>query len=332
MKVLKSNINHFIKNIKNEQVKGIFLYGQDVGVLINRENEIFYHFPEFEKIKLDLTLEHTMEDVLQESLTSSLFGAKKFIQIKATEGKLGEIGLLLQQIKEDFPNFLLISVYESLDAKSKARKLFENSPNIACIACYADEEIDISNIINTFLRQNSLTANQDVIKYLIEKFKSNRSILLLELEKVKLYKGSGNITLIEAQTIMDENPDGSIFEAINLFFSIKIKSLLEELSKIKEDVIPPAVLITNLINYNFKLLEILEEQELTKKPLDVILNERQVFFKQIPQMKDHLSKWDLERLNSLVKPLLEAEVVLRENSTNGYDCLGVFLPSFLAKL
>lgn len=322
MKILKNNIEFFIKNFLKQDVKGILLYGQDVGVLMSREAEIRKQIPNtFELIKLNLNAENTISELFSESFTPSFFATGKFILISGSAAKFIEIENIVTKITNAYPNFLLIVINENLDGKSKIKKLFEEHKLLASMPCYADEEADIVSIIKNFLLENKLSLEGETMKFIIEKFKHNREILKTELVKLKTYKGSGNLSFAEVKAVMDEAREGDIFESINHFFSLNFNLFIKESEKLEADGLPASVIISSLINHHFKLLEFLEEREETKKTFDTIFNEKGIFFKQIPKLKDHLSKWDKGRLNKLSSLLLETEIKARTHPENAYQAL-----------
>ena len=325
MKILKNNIEFFIKNFLKQDVKGILLYGQDVGVLMSTEAEIRKQIPNtFELIKLNLNAENTISELFSESFTPSFFATGKFILISGSATKFTEIESIIANITNTYPNFFLIVINENLDAKSKIRKLFEEHKLLASMPCYADEESDIVPIIKNFLLENKLSLDGETMKFIIEKFKHNREILKTELVKLKTYKGSGHLSFAEAKAVMDEAGEGDIFESINHFFSLNFNLFIKEVEKLEEDGLPASVIISSLISHHFKLLEFLEERKETKKTFDTIFNEKGIFFKQIPKLKDHLSKWDKKRLNRLSNLLLETEIKARIHTENAYQDLTNF--------
>ena len=86
MKILKNNIEFFIKNFLKQDVKGILLYGQDVGVLMSREAEIRKQIPHtFELIKLNLNAENTISELFKSDSNEYLDSA---IDLLAKEPKL----------------------------------------------------------------------------------------------------------------------------------------------------------------------------------------------------------------------------------------------------
>ena len=319
MKILKNNIESLILNVKASKFKGILLYGSDVGVVEARERDIKKKFGDYETIKLDLNGENSLKDVLNEVCTPSFFGSLKFIQIAGNEGKMGDFEMVLNALN-GFEGFLLVVFYVNLDAKSKVRKACEVAEGIGVIPCYADEDADVMQVAEGFLASRKLSIERDALKWVVENFKNNRAILLAELEKLAIFKREGKISLAEAMALMQEEAEASIFEAVNHFFSLNLRDFVKEVNKLKEDIVP-SVLVSSLINYTFKLLEILEEKELSKKMVDVILTEKGVFFKQIPKMKNHLSKWNLSMLNGFLGLLVELEIGVRKAQNNGYSLI-----------
>jgi DNA polymerase-3 subunit delta len=330
MKILKQNTEDAILNPHKQNLRGILVYGSDIGVIDYTEDAIKNKFTDHELIKLDLAGEKTVKDVLNEILTPSFFGEKKFLHITGMDTKCPEFDTILQKL-EGFDGFILIVFKQNLDAKLNLRKLAENSKNLGVIACYADEDGDIVGIVNKFLSLKKLTIEPDALRWIVQNFKGNRGVLMMELAKLSLFKMEGKITLLEAKNIMDEESEGNIFEAINHFFAFNKIGFIKEIENLKEQI-PASVLMINIINYNFKLMEILNERDATRKTFDTILAEKFIFFKQIPIMKNHLSKWNLKMLDSFALLMLETEIEVRKNTDAGYNSICSHFLNFLNNL
>jgi DNA polymerase III delta subunit len=325
MKILKNNIDDAILKVKASNFKGFLLYGSDLGIVETREKEIKVKLAGFETIKFDLNGESSVKDILNEIYTPSFFGNKKFIHISGNEAKLGNFEEISTALK-GFDGFLLCTFYENLDAKSKVRKTCENAVEIGVIACYQEEENDIMIFVSKFFKNKNLEVEMEALKWIISNFKSNRAILNSELEKLATFKIKGKITLADAEKTMKEEQESDIFSFVNTFFSLNIKDFIHEIELLEEDLFP-AVLIANLMTYTLKLIEILEEKDLTKKTIDTILTEKFIFFKQIPIMKNHLSKWNLQRLHNLLGILINLDIEVKKGQGNAYSIMKVQLIS-----
>lgn len=317
MKILKSNIESTIKNF--EKYKCFLLYG-DANVVSARMQEVKNNLASKELISIDLTEGKEMRDVFTECFTPSFFNSSKLIYIIGTDSTLSDIEDIIEKVNE---HFLLICVYENLDTKSKIRKFAESNASVATIACYKDEEYDMVNIINQFCKTHNIIIEKDATLFIAKKF-NNRSTLILELEKLKSYKKNNNITFEDVKKVTDEVEESNLFEAINLLFSNKKLEYLNELEKLEEEGLPPSILALNITNYILKLIDILEEKETKGKGFEEILNERKTFFKQIPIMKDHLSRFNLNTIHDLLAKSIVLEIEVRRNPVFKYNKLKSF--------
>lgn len=321
MKILPARAESFIKNIKVSPMKGILLYGEE-GVLSYRSNYIKKSFENFEFIKIDLGAEQSISDVFAESYGLSLFSASKLINVSGeNEARFSGIDYLINKIDSTFPNFLLLQAPFSLDANSKFRKLCENSPLLACIACYSDEKDTMTALILDFLKDNNLTMEPSTLNYLAENFSGNRNSLFSELEKIKIYKKEGKISLLEVKAIIEEDGETNILDSINNFFYLNPVSFLKEVEKLKNVGIPSSALCSAIINQCFKYIEYLQESQDQNKSVENTLREKFVFFKQIPTITSHLNKWNLGKINLLLFHLRDKEIEIRQNLEKGYEIL-----------
>lgn len=329
MKVPKNSIEKFIKNILTEKIKGVFLYGDELSIIHDRMQNIKNSFLDYETVKIDLN-EQAASVLFNESFTSSLFNSKKIIIVSGdVETKFNDTFNVFSRITQDCTDFFIIAFEGSLDGRSKLRKFFENSDIIACIACYLDEEFNIVPIIQTFFKENNLIADAETIEYISKTFKGNRGILFSELAKLKSYKIEGRITILEAKFVMEEQRDTNIFQAVNHFFNFSDYDFFKTIDILKNEGIPASAIILAIINYTFKLLEIVEEK--MSKPestIETILNEKFVFFKQIPLMKKQLLKWDIQKLNNLCLDLVNDEIKARQNSEVSKEILALLFTKY----
>ena len=169
------------KNIENINENIFLFYGENTGLkddfkkrvkLINKKAQ-FYNFTQEEIINNENIFYNEINNI-------SLFGENKFFFISQATDKILEI------IKNVEPQTDARKIYlfsEILDKKSKLRSYFEKSKNAACIACYADNEINIKNIISSELKGFSDLSSEN-IKLIADNCNLDRVKLNNEIHKI----------------------------------------------------------------------------------------------------------------------------------------------------
>ena len=74
-----------------------------------------------------------------------------------------------------------------LGRASSLRKLIEQAPNAAAIACYRDEGRDLGSLIDRLLAERHLKADAEARNYLIEHLGGDRAVTRTELDKLAVF-------------------------------------------------------------------------------------------------------------------------------------------------
>ncbi|NKB55462.1 MAG: DNA polymerase III subunit delta [Alphaproteobacteria bacterium] len=124
-----------------------------------------------------------------EAAAIALTGGRRVVRVRdATDTTVTPIEAFL----EDSPGDALVVVQAgTLGARSKLRKLFEDTKNAAAIACYADDERMLDQVIRDTLGAENITVSTEAMDYLTANLGADRGLSRAELEKLALYVGPG---------------------------------------------------------------------------------------------------------------------------------------------
>lgn len=86
---------------------------------------------------------------------------------------------------------LIILQAGELTPRSKLRKACEQADKVAVVACYADDQRSLGNVIRETLAEFGLSPSPDALAYLVDHLGDDRMVTRAELEKVALYAGAG---------------------------------------------------------------------------------------------------------------------------------------------
>ena len=102
-----------------------------------------------------------------------------------------------------------------LPARSPLRRLFQDAPNGAAIACYADEGDTLDSVIVSTLGAHGLKAAPDALAYLADSLGGDRRATRSELEKLALYMGTGGtVKLEDAEAAVGDSAQASLDDVV----------------------------------------------------------------------------------------------------------------------
>ena len=139
-----------------------------------------------------------------EVAAQSMTGGRRLVLLRI-DGS--DISIPLASVLEthDGPTLLIVEAGE-LGPRAPVRKLFEAAPDAVAIACYADDEAAIEELIDTVLGAHGISANPDAKNHLVKQLGSDRMVSRRELEKLALYAGEkSTVSLEDVVQIVGDN-------------------------------------------------------------------------------------------------------------------------------
>ncbi len=316
MKIQANGVDDFIKKF-DDKTKGFVIYGPDEGLVLIRKNEILKKILPDYKTSLSLTtinpsvLKDKPNTISNEYNSVSLFGEnKKVILIEDAENSTSK---LLEEIfskPQNNDNFIIITAGD-LDSKSSLKRFAEYNQYFASIPCYKDDIISITKIINEKLRKENFKYNTEIINLLAESFGGNRLIILSELDKLIAYKGEDkNITIENVKACIQDNSEANINDFVNDLASLNIEKAYKELQNLYSEGVFPVAVIRIAISY-FMKLQLYKYQIKSGISYDEITTRDNIFWKQRPIIRQHLTKLSLNNINNILEMLLNEECKMK---------------------
>jgi DNA polymerase-3 subunit delta len=315
MKIANYQIENYIQRINNEKIAGCLVYGPESSVVRYRFSVIA------KKIVKDLAdpflVVNIDEDKIKEDsgiladefFAFPMFGGRKLIIIKDA-GSYTAQSLKALIANKDFANksdnFILIQG-EDLSKSSALRKIVEDNPSLASIACYEDDEQVVRKFISEKLQENQLKFNLKIIDLLLEKFGKNRQLLNLEIEKIAQYfHDDKNLNLEDLSLILVDQNEISANQFVANFADKKYAIALNQLNKMLDGDFEAIALVRILSGYFQKLYNAKLMIERDGKDFDMAVKAQFLFFKIEAEFRRHLKNLSL---NSLVKILGDLEKI-----------------------
>ena len=302
--LLEQNINNLKDNIT-------LFYGENAGLKKDLQKKIKSNLPNSEKIIYfqDEILKKP-DSFFNEIVNASLFEKEKIIFIYQTNDKILDLVKLLETKDINKKIFLFA---ELLDKKSKLRSYFEKTKNLGIVACYNDNETILKKIIFTKLAKYEGLSSEN-INAIIENSNLDRIKLNNELDKIQTYFKDKKINRSQLLSLLNLNENDNFDSLRDAALSGKniITNKLLNFTLIEND---KTVFYLNNINQRLnKLNEILL---INSKSIEQSVNEIKppIFWKDKPSLVEQTKKWNLEKIQIVLKKTFDFEIKLKTNST-----------------
>ena len=301
--------DNFIKS-PSDNVKGILIYGQDLGLISHRSSLLIDQLVtdkndpfQFSKLSTEI-LNENPDQLINELDTYSLLSSRKVIHLKLSQD------LVKSQVEaifeKDSPNLLIITASE-LKPTSKLRKEFEtNSADYISIPCYASSNIDIMNILNGKLVERKLNMNKDAKELLVNSLGDNYQNTLSEIDKILSMNNSNELPITKqyVENLVVDSSNVVITDLVDLIFEKQTKDISGCYQKSLEEFQPQQILQI-VLNHAIKLLDMkaLKERDNISAKQVVESYKPSFFFKRHSSIQKQLSLWTLYALSEILEIL-----------------------------
>ncbi len=291
--------------------KSVLFYGENLGLKNDFKRNIIENFKCKVIKRTQDEIMKNQENFFENMLNISLFNEKKIFFIDDVNDKILDI---FQEIEKKIDENKIYLFSNILDKKSKLRNYFEKSKELNTVACYQDNLVNIKKIIQNKLK-NYINLNNENINIIAENCNLDRDKLYNEIDKIKIYFSDFKIKTEKLTILLDlKINDNFTFirdEALN-----GNKKAINKL--LSETVLENDKNIFYLNSFNqrlYKLAEILKNQKKTNIESLVENVKPPIFWKDKPIIISQLKKWNLKKINSILKKSYDLEIRLKSNST-----------------
>lgn len=338
MKISPYQIESYINQIDRERIAGCLLFGPNSALTNYRFNLVA------RKISSDLSDPFLVSNVSKERLSEDkailadeffsypMLGGRKLIIIRDSDSIAGAA---LKILFSDYgyakksENFILIQAGD-LDRSSLLRKICEDSPSFAAIACYEDSESVIKKFIADELSKNKIISDEDVVSLLFERFGKNRQIIMLELEKIMIFLGEEKKLSYEViKKISVSGAEISASEFVDNFVTQKFLFSLLIAEKLLQEGFEAIVLLRFLSNYLQKLYQARLDIDFNGVGFDLAIKNQKLFFKSEAVFRMALKKLSKEFLIKNLSKLQLLEIKMKSDSIPPKLILKGFIQDFI---
>lgn len=313
MKIQPGRADAFVAQPPTE-CRALLLYGPDAGLVRERlttATKAVAKDPADPFRVAELSPSQLKDDPAQlsdEAAALSLTGGQRVVRVlNAPDALAGLIGDFLTDPKGDA---LVIVTAGELNPRSPLRKLFEDEPRAAAIACYADEGQGLDALITQQLAKYKIRIQPDALALLTNRLGSDRLMIRSEVDKLALYIGDGGaITADDIQAAMGDGAEATQDElsmAVMAGNQTAAQTALERL--LREGT--QAVAILRSVGRHVQRLHLASGQMRQGKSAEQAIETLRppVFFKHKGAMAQQLRGWPPERLAQAMDMLIQAEL------------------------
>ena len=302
--IFENDLNKF------NEFKSFLFHGVNLGLKLELKKKVKANN------KKDLILSLNQNDLLENDIlfneinTSSLFQERKIVFIENCNDKILPD---LQNVIDKLDKNKIIIFSDSLDKKSKLRNFFEKGKNIACIACYEDNEITLKKIINNKLKGFNGLDNHNI----------NMILNCTGFDRVKLNNELDKILACFTDKLLDPNKLEALLniktnEDFNLLKDEAILGNKIKTNKLLSDTIlepEKNILYLNIINQRLnKIKEILEKTNTSNLENTINNLKPPIFWKDKPVILSQAKKWNTKKINYFLNKTYKTELEFKSNN------------------
>jgi len=298
----------------NLHTQVILFYGNNSGQKNEEIDKLFEKNNSLEKIKYD------EKDILSELeifygtiFNHSFFEKEKFIIINNVTDKI--LPIIMELNTRDLGDLKIILNAGILDKKSKLRIFFEKDKTFICVPFYPDNETSLSKIAYQYLKNNNLSLSGEIINHLIRKSNGDRSHLITELDKIKIFSKNKKITNNQVMKLVNLSQEHEVAELVNNYLTqnkIKLKTILNDNIIVQEDCI---IIIRTFINKIKRLIKLIETyNKNTNLENSVNSFKPPIFWKEKEIVKKQILTWPKDQIKKLLYEINNLELLIKSKS------------------
>ena len=313
--------------------KIILLYGENQDLIKDLSGKIISNFLDENKIAKNIFEEDVIknpENIINYYINGSLFDDNKNILIiKNCSDKILEV---INKIKNNINNNLIILNSEILLKNSKLRQFGEYDKLAICIPCYEENKFDIKKFLTQQLQINNVQLSDSQSEAIINSSSLKRSKVKEVIEKLNLYKNSGKITdqiIEEICTDPDLKKNDEIIDILLSKNEKNINEFISNMSNYEKNFIEIIIILRSFI---IKIIDI------QKNKKNVSIDERiesykpPIFWKDKDRIKNILKIWSTNNLEKFLSNLNIIETEFKRNDLNQDTQFYYFLTQNLSKI
>lgn len=246
-----------------------------------------------------------------EAAALSMTGGRRVVRVRGA----GNPHARLFQGFLERPSGPALVVVEAGDlAKSSAlRGAFEKADNAAAIACYADSDRDIADVVREVLKANGLAVSPEALEEAVAFLGSDRGVTRREAEKLALYAhGAGRVTVDDVRAVIGDESEARVEEVCDAAGEGDVVRLDRAIERLWIFGLSPVAVIRSCIGH-FQRLALVKAQIGNGETVDGAIKRLRppLHFKREASFKAQAQRWSQEALVESLDALLETEMLCK---------------------
>jgi DNA polymerase-3 subunit delta len=249
--------------------------------------------------------------LFDEAAAISMLGGRRVVRVRGAGNGLAK--LFESFLEEHAGDALVVVEAGDLSKGVGLRRVFEEDDKAYAVACYADNERNLADVVRDGLKEFGLTIAHDALEDAVSRLGSDRGITRREIEKLALYaQGQKQVTLADVEAVMGDEGEARIDEVCDAAGTGDLPKLDLALERLWiADTSPVAVI--RLALSHFQRVAVLKTFMARGESADAAIKRLRppVHFMRVAAMKQQAQRWDENRLGDALDLLLEAEALAK---------------------
>ncbi len=243
----------------------------------------------------------------------SMMGGERLIKIADGGDKLTV--LLKDYLKDPSDSALVVIQAGELGPRSSLRKLCETAKNAAALACYVEDERDVSRFIRELLQAEGIGVEPDAVQWLAANISGDRRKVRSELEKLVIYKGDEQtpVSIVDARNACGAAGADGLDDLVYQVAGRNSAAALKSYTTLMAEGTAFVVVLRSLQNH-FRRLHLAKSHMQSGMDAEGAMKKLAppVFFKQAPMFRAQMNSWPLPVLNQVLGRLSDLEAQCKQ--------------------
>jgi DNA polymerase-3 subunit delta len=268
--------------------------------------------------------------LFDEAAAISMLGGRRVVRVRGAGNGLAK--LFESFLEEHAGDALIVVEGGDLSKGVGLRRVFEDDDKAYAVACYADNERNLVDVVRDGLKEFGLSIAHDALEDAVSRLGSDRGITRREIEKLALYaQGQKQITLADVEAVMGDEAEARIDEVCDAAGTGDLPKLDLALERLWIADTSPVAIIRLALSH-FQRVALLKTYIARGEPADAAIRRMRppVHFMRVAAMKQQATRWDEGRLGEALDLLLEAEALAKTTAVPAEAATGRALFSVAA--